>query len=115
MHDHGDGHHRHETYADHPHSQHVVLDLGDGVGALVVHTDGELIGTEVEISPAADDSRRSHKEVLERTAGGSSEHVLVFDNLDEGGYTLWIDGVAMARDVRVAGGAIAELDWRGGR
>ncbi len=37
---------------------------------------------------------------------------LVYDNLPEGDYTLWIDNRAVARDVRVAGGAIAELDWR---
>jgi hypothetical protein len=111
-HPHGEHHHHHETYADHPHSQHVVLDLGDGIGALIVHTDPELLGTEVEISPAGHDSSRSHKEVLERTTAGGSAHVLVFDNVPEGDYTLWIDGVAKERDVRVPSGAIAEIDWR---
>jgi len=76
MHDHGEhGHHHgpgnhhphdhvHETYADRPHDQHVVLELGDGIGALIVHTDPALVGTEVEISPSVDDASRSHKEVL---------------------------------------------------
>jgi hypothetical protein len=104
--------HHHESPADHPRSQHVVLELGDGIGALIVHTDPELLGTEVEISPAADEARRSHKEVLERLTGSGSAHVLVFDNVAEGDYTLWIDGVAKARDVRVVGGAVSEIDWR---
>ena len=114
MHDHTHPHdsHHHETYADHPHSRHVVLELGDGIGALIVHTDPELLGAEVEISPSGDDANRSHKEVLERVTEGGSAHVLVFDNLAEGGYTLWIGGVPTTRDVRVAGGAIAEFDWR---
>jgi hypothetical protein len=112
-HDHG-GHdaHSHLRFADRPHPQHVVLDIGGEIGALIVHTDPELLGTEVEISPSGEDERRSHKEVLERTTGGGSEHVLVFDNLLEGSYSLWIGGRAQARDVRISGGEIAELDWR---
>ena len=46
--------------------QPVVLDLGDGVGALIVHTDPELLGDEVDISPAGDDGHRQHKQVLRR-------------------------------------------------
>jgi len=104
------GHHHHE---DRRRTQHVVLDIGGEVGALVVQTDADLLGTEVEISPAGDDTRRSHKEVLERSAGDSSSHVLVFDDLCEGEYTLWLGGEARARGVHVTGGRIAELDWRG--
>jgi len=110
IHDHP---HPHPSYSDHPHAQHVVLEIGEDIGALIVHTDAELLGTEVEISPSADDGRRSHKEVLERSMGGHSEHVLVFDALLEGTYTLWLGGTARARDVRISGGAITELDWRG--
>jgi hypothetical protein len=35
----------------------------------------------------------------------------VFDRLAAGSYTLWVDGVARARDVEVTGGEIAELRW----
>jgi hypothetical protein len=114
MHDSTDDHHHvnHHHQPDQPRSQHVVLELGDGIGALIVHTDPALLGTEVEISPTGDDTRRSHKEVLERTTGGGSTHVLVYDSLAEGGYTLWIDGIAQARNVAITGGEIAELDWR---
>ena len=76
-------HHPHHGHGE-PHPQHVVLELGDGIGALIVYTDPELLGTEVEISPAADDSRRSHREVLRRAAGGGESHALVFDNLPAG-------------------------------
>ena len=106
MHDH---HHHH---SERRRTQHVVLDIGGEIGALVVHTDPSLLGVEVEISPATDDASRSHKEVLERTVGGGFGPVLVFDDLHEGEYTLWLEGVARERGVRVDGGAIAELDWR---
>jgi len=46
-------------------------------------------------------------------AGATTVHALVYDNLAEGDYTLWIDDVAKARGVRVTGGEIAELEWRG--
>lgn len=118
-HDHDDRHgaqashdHPHARHADRPHPQHVVLEIGDGVGALIVQTDPSMHGIEVEISPSGADQERSHKEVLERTTGGGSAFVLVFDNLTEGDYTLWVDGVAISRRVRVEGGRIAELDWR---
>jgi len=46
-------------------------------------------------------------------AGVTTVHALEYDNLAEGDYTLWIDDVAKARGVRVTGGEIAELEWRG--
>ena len=110
-HDH-DHHHHHHDVSD-VRAQPVVLDLGDGVGALIVRTDPELLGVEVEISPAEDDGDRQHKAVLERKMGLVTASVLVYDNLPEGEYTLWVGGRPWARGVRVAGGAVAELDRRG--
>jgi hypothetical protein len=91
----------------------VVLDLGGGVGALIVYTDPELLGTEVEISPSGDDSERRHKQVLQREMGPETVTALVYDNLPEGDYTLWLDDDRWARDVHVDGGRVAELDRRG--
>ena len=104
-----------EIYSDRPHPEFVLLDIGEGVGALIVHTDAELHGVEVEISPAGRDDERSHKEVLERSMGGRPAFTAVFDQLPAGRHTLWVRGVAWARDVLVSGGAVAELDWRGDR
>ena len=104
--------HAHAAYAARPHPEWVVLDIGEDVGALIVHTDPQLHGLEVEISPAGADAARSHKEVLERNAGGVPAFTAVFDGLRQGQYTLWVDGVPRARDVEIAGGEIAELDWR---
>jgi hypothetical protein len=116
MHDHD---HTHDNHGHHHHvaadvrSQPVVLDLGDGIGALIVHTDPELLGVEVEISPAGADGNRQHKEVLQRTMGPSTVNVLVYDNLPEGTYTLWVDDAAWAREIRIESGSVAELDWTG--
>ena len=77
-----------------------------------VHTDPDLHGVEVEISRAGDDSNREHKEVLERRMNGRPAFTVVFDRIPEGRYTLWVDDAPRAREVAVAGGEIAELDWR---
>ena len=111
-HPHAHGNHHHHDPAHEVRVQPVVLELGEGIGALIVHTDPALLGTEVEISPAGDDGDRQHKEVLRRALGAATVHVLVYNNLPEGDYTLWIDDVAKARGVHVRGGSVAELDWR---
>jgi hypothetical protein len=103
----------HEHYAARPHPEFVVLEIGPGLGALIVHTDATMHGVEIEISPTADDSRRSHKQVLERSVGGRPAHSAVFDQLPPGTYTLWTDGVARVRGVEVKGEHIAELRWPG--
>ncbi len=102
----------HEVYSSRRHPEFVVLEIGEDVGALIVHADRELHGVEIEISPAEHDGHRSHKEVLERDAGGEPAYTAVFDQLPAGTYTLWSEGVARVRGVNVTGGQIAELDWR---
>jgi hypothetical protein len=104
-HDHHEGNHR-------PHPEPVVLEIGGELGALVVYTDPELVHTEVEISPAGDDARRSHKDVLERVLAGRSLYAAVFDQIPEGTYTLWHDDRPITRGVAVAAGSVSELTWR---
>jgi hypothetical protein len=90
----------------------VVLDIGEDIGSLIVHTDHDLHGAEVEISPTGNDEHRSHKEVLEREASGRPAFTAVFDMLPAGRYTVWANGEPRARAVKVEGGRVAQLDWR---
>jgi hypothetical protein len=116
-HDHsheGDGHSHgagEENYASRRHPEHVVLDIGEDLGALIVHTDASMHGVEVEISATGHDDERSHKDVLEREINGRPAYTAVFDKVREGSYTLWVDDAARARDVVIAGASVAELDW----
>jgi hypothetical protein len=90
----------------------VVLEIGGDLGALIVYTEPALHGREIEISPAANDHPRAHKDVLSRPVNGRPMYTAVFDQLPEGAYTLWLDGTAAARDVRVIGAQVTDLDWR---
>ena len=101
-----------ENHAARPHPEPVVLDIGGELGALIVHADAAMLGTEIEISRTGEDERRSHKDVLQREINGRPAYTAVFDKVSEGSYTLWVNDEPRARDVAVTGGAIAELDWR---
>ena len=92
-----------------PRPGHVMLDLGPGVGALVLHTGAELHGVEIEISPAGRDEERSHKQVHERPVAGRSLYGAVFDSVPAGDYTLWLDDRPVRRHVAVGGAAVTDI------
>ena len=101
----------HEHYASRSHPEYVVLEIGEGLGALILHTGPEMHGVEIEISPAEDDSVRSHKQVLERTISGQPAYTAVYDQLPAGRYTLWTDGVPRVRNVVVGAEEVAQFTW----
>jgi hypothetical protein len=101
----------HEHYAARRHPEFVVLEIGEDLGALIVHAPPRLHGVEIEISPDGDDRRRSHKQVLERRCGERAVFTAVFDCLRDGTYTLWTDGIPRIRGVEISGGQVAELEW----
>jgi hypothetical protein len=113
--DHNHGHRDHEhvkDYSSRKHPEFVVLDIGEDVGALIVHTEPDMHGVEIEISRVGEDRCRSHKQVLERDIDHQPAFTAVFDGLAAGAYTLWVHGMARARGVSVEACAVAELDWR---
>jgi hypothetical protein len=94
-----------------PHPEPVVLDIGGGLGALVVHWDADQIDTPIEISPTGEDHDRQHQHILERPTGPETFHAAVFDRIPAGSYTLGGHGEVRAREVVIDDGAVTELDW----
>jgi hypothetical protein len=94
------------------HTEHVVLDIGDDVGALVLYTPPELHGREIEVSPVGADDRRVHTAVLARIAGGQTMYAAVYPELRAGSYRIWGDDPCLANEVTVPAGGVAEVDWR---
>jgi hypothetical protein len=86
-----------------------MLDLGPGVGALVLHTGADLHGVEVEISPAGHDDARSHKQVHERPVAGRLLYGAVFESLPAGEYTLWLNDQPRRRNVAVADAVVTDI------
>lgn len=91
----------------------VVLDVGPGIGALVLHTPAGLDGREIEISPRdAPAARRTHAQVRERRADRSVQYAAVYPGLSAGEYTIWRDADTPAGVVTITGGSVTSYHWR---
>ena len=77
----------------------VVLDIGLHAGALVLYTDVDLAGAEIEIRPGAGTWLGKHTAVRERHVGGRVLYAGVFGSLAAGPY-----------DVRLKGGGAGSFD-----
>ena len=89
-----------------------MLDIGPGAGALVIYTNDDLRGDEIEISPFGQDSKRVHTDVLRRTVGAGIVNAAVFGSLGEGEYRVWHRTLDEPVAVGIRGGEVTELDWR---
>lgn len=96
---------------DRVHTEDVVLDIGDGVGALVLYTGPELRGAEIEVSIHDGSAKRVHSDIKERRVGGRIVFAGVYPDLPEGDYVIWTDDPNLQREFHVAGGQVTEVDW----
>jgi hypothetical protein len=101
-----------EQHIDRVHPETVVLDIGQDIGALVLYTDAELRGREIEVSRRGSAAPRVHVEVLERRINGRPVFAAVFPGLRAGDYDIWQNARTSTGAVTVAGGAVATVDWR---
>jgi hypothetical protein len=91
----------------------VVLDLGPGIGALILDAPAELNGREIEISPAGGGVRagRTHSLVRERRTGAGLSYAAVYPGLAAGDYTVWHDAVTPAGTVTIDGSRVTRYRW----
>lgn len=113
-HDHGHDHsHDHRPAGETPPAGGpVVLDIGDDVGAVVVHVTGvwdDLIGYEIHARPCGSAEHSIHTGIWPRAVGSRQALVAVFPELDHGTYELLnLDGT-VARLVTVSAGVVSEV------
>jgi hypothetical protein len=89
-------------------SASVALDIGPGLGALVIYPDERFRGREIEISRVDGDGRKVHTGVHQRTSHTGSFLTAIFGSLPAAEYIVW-DDESSAASVTVPEGAIAEL------
>jgi hypothetical protein len=118
------------TAAENPYAGQgsVLLDIGGDVGALLVTMPAALEGAEVEINridghdhdqhgPAHDhdhhhDHHRPHVAVVPRPTAAGLVHSLVFPELTEGRYELYLRPAGPVQlTVGITGGAVTEAVW----
>jgi hypothetical protein len=90
----------------------VILELGEGIGALVLTTPPELDGQEIEISPSAG-GVRTHSLVRERHTATRTMHAAVYPVLPEGEYIVWGEDGTPAGQVTIRGGEASKFYWPG--
>ena len=98
--------HHPPEYWTRQHTEQVVLDIGDDVGALVLYTGSALHGHEIEVNPLGSDARRVHSAVLERSVNGRVLYAAVYPELKAGEYEVCCDA---RPKFTVKGGGITEL------
>jgi hypothetical protein len=91
----------------------VVLEVGAGTGALVLHTPAGLAGQEIEISPAGGGpaARRTHSLVRERNTSAGTSYAAVYPDVTAGEYTLWRDDTTPAAVITINGGQVTSYRW----
>jgi hypothetical protein len=91
----------------------VVLDLGPGTGALVLHTPPELDGAEIEISQLGGEPEpRTHSQVRQRRLPGRVQYAAVYPGIPAGDYAIWRDASNQpAATVTVASGQVTTTHW----
>ena len=99
-----------ETVREHHPDETLVLDIGDGIGALLLVTDPSWIGEEVDVTPAgAPRSHHVHTVIRRRRAGTADIAVGVYPELPAGDYTVWGLDDRPAGDVTIRSGQVSEL------
>jgi len=87
----------------------VVLELGPGAGALVLHTPADMNGAEIDISAAS--GARTHSMVRPRHVAGGTQYAAVYPGLAPGEYTIWRTDGTPAVAVRITEGVATTASW----
>jgi len=92
----------------------VIMELGAGIGALILYTPADLDGAEIEISRDDDPgARRTHSQVRQRHMAAVTRYAAVYPGLEAGPYTIWRDEHSPAAVVTITGGQVSNCRWPG--
>ena len=90
----------------------VVLELGAGIGALILYTPADLDGAEISISREDDPgARRTHSQVRQRHMATATTYAAVYPSLAAGRYTIWRSEHSPAVTASITGGEVTSCHW----
>jgi hypothetical protein len=90
----------------------VVLDIGGDTGALILHTPAEMLGREIDVTPAsAPGAHGTHSLVRERRVSGTTSYAAVYPALPAGDYIIWRDRATPVGTVTITGGQVTRHHW----
>ena len=89
----------------------VLADIGGDVGALVLYTEPDQCGMEIDIEPLGRPGHRSHVAVRERRMASGTTFAAFYPALVAGDYALHVPSPDGPRRVTIEGGTITEIAW----
>jgi hypothetical protein len=89
-------------------SASVALDIGDGVGALIIYPSEHYRGLEIEISRADELGHRVHTGVHDRATHNGTVLTAIFGSLEAGEYVIWAQESPDGEPVSVLDGEVTE-------
>ncbi|SEM55535.1 phospholipase [Streptacidiphilus jiangxiensis] len=103
--------HEHPPLPAPSHQGSVLLDIGAGTGALVIHTTALQDGLEIHVSPDTDPAHRTHAAVRPRHLPHRTLYAAVITPLPAGHYTVWdLDDTAHG-SIAVHDGQVTDYHW----
>lgn len=84
----------------------VVLDIGNDVGALVLHTSVQWLNHEIDLVPDDWSLPHTHSAVRERRSSEGSTYAAVYPQLREGGYAI----VGSSQRFTIVGGRVTNIE-----
>ncbi|TDU01718.1 hypothetical protein EDD99_0089 [Streptomyces sp. 846.5] len=88
----------------------VLLDIGAGTGALIIHTAAEHDGLEIHVSPQDRPDQRTHSAVRPRHLPDHTAYAAVITPLPAGDYTVW-DGDHPHGIATITDGHVSDYPW----
>jgi hypothetical protein len=89
----------------------VMLELGPGAGALVLHVPADMDGAEISIGPGSRSGQRTHSAVRPRHVASGTRYAAVYASLAPGEYTIWRDDGTPAASVTIVDGVVTSAHW----
>jgi hypothetical protein len=99
----------HTLHVPRPANAGVALEIGAGLGALVLMPSDRFRDREIEISRCDGDGRRVHTGVHDRESAQGVMLTAIFGSLPAGDYVVWLDEETPGPVVTVPDGAVAQL------
>jgi hypothetical protein len=83
----------------------VILDIGDDVGALVLHASGDWLGREIDLLPDDRSVPHTHSAVRERRSPDGCAYAAIYPQLRAGQYTV----EDSRQRLTIVGGRVTEI------
>jgi hypothetical protein len=90
----------------------AILDIGGDIGALILYTDQDLLGHEIEVSREGEDEGRTHTAIRARGGPDHPTYAGIYPALSQGTYRIWTAAPDVQTRVVIVGGQVSEVDWR---